>query len=212
MSVRGWKQFTPFYFYTAVALCLGAAAAAGKGLSGGGILLLIVSGLLSWGLVEYALHRFIFHYDAQSESGRKFVYSAHLSHHEDPRGTDRLFTSLPMSVPIAAGYWLLAWAATGSWRVTSYLFVGLVAGYFYYEWLHFHAHHGRPRLRLFRYLKKYHLLHHHRNPALRFGVTSPLFDLAWDVQTLGKSRLRVNGAVLNGICTSAANARITGEQ
>ena len=178
MSVRGWRQFTPFYFYTAVALCLGAAAA-GEGPSGGGILLLLVAGLLSWGLVEYALHRFIFHYEARSESGRKFVYAAHLSHHEDPGATDRLFTSLRMSVPIAAGYWLLAWVAVGSWRAAAYLFVGLVAGYFCYEWLHFQAHHGRPRLRLFRYLRKYHLLHHHRTPGLRFGVTSPLFDLVF---------------------------------
>ena len=125
MSVGGWRQFTPFYFYTAAALCLGAAAAGGS--SVGGILSLLVTGLLSWGLVEYALHRFIFHYDARSESGRKFVYAAHLSHHEDPGATDHLFTSLRMSVPIAAVYWLLAWAATGSWRAAAYLFVGLVA-------------------------------------------------------------------------------------
>ena len=178
MSVGSWRQFTPFYFYTAVALCLGAAAA-GKGYSGGGILSLLVMGLLSWGLVEYALHRFIFHYAARSESGRKLVYAAHLSHHEDPGATDRLFTSLRMSAPIAAVYCLLAWAATGSWRAASYLFIGLVAGYFCYEWLHFQAHHGRLRLRPFRYLRKYHLLHHHRTPGLRFGVTSPLFDLAF---------------------------------
>jgi dihydroceramide fatty acyl 2-hydroxylase len=192
VSVRGWRPFTPFYFYTAVALCLGATAAV-EGLSGGGIFLLLVSGLLSWGLVEYALHRFIFHYAARSESGRKIVYAAHLSHHEDPGATDRLFTSLRMSVPIAAAYWLLAWAAAGSWRAASYLFIGLVAGYFCYEWLHFQAHHGRPRLRPLRYLRKYHLLHHHRTPGLRFGVTSPLFDLAFGTfRPAGRRRARVN--------------------
>jgi dihydroceramide fatty acyl 2-hydroxylase len=188
VSVGGWRQFTPFYFYTAVALCLGAAAA-GEGPSGGAILSLLVTGLLSWGLIEYALHRFVFHYDARSESGRKFVYAAHLSHHEDPGATDRLFTSLRMSVPIAAAYCLLAWAAAGSWRVVVYLFIGLVAGYFCYEWLHFQAHHGRPRLRPLRYLRRYHLLHHHRTPGLRFGVTSPLFDLAFGTfRPAGKCR------------------------
>ena len=192
MSVGGWRQFTPFYFYTVVALCLGAAAA-GEGPSGGGIVSLLVTGLLSWGLVEYALHRFIFHHDARSESGRKLVYAAHLSHHEDPGATDRLFTSLRMSAPIAAVYWLLAWAATGSWRAAVYLFIGMVAGYFYYEWLHFQSHHGRPRLRPFRYLRRYHLLHHHRTPGLRFGVTSPLFDLAFGTfRPAGKRRLGVN--------------------
>ena len=189
MSVTGWRQFKPFYFYTAVALCLGAAA--GEGLSASGILSLLVMGLLSWGLVEYSLHRFIFHYDPRSEFGRKLVYAAHLSHHEDPGATDRLFTSLRMSAPIAAVYWLLAWAAAGSWRAASYLLIGLVAGYFYYEWLHFQAHHGRPRLRPLRYLRKYHLLHHHRTPGLRFGVTSPLFDLAFGTyRPAGKRRPR----------------------
>ena len=179
MSAKGRVQFAPFYFYTAVALGLGVAALAGGGPSGGVIILLLVAGLLSWGLVEYSLHRFIFHYAARSEPGRKLVYAAHLSHHEDPGATDHLFTGLRMSAPIAAGYWLLAWAATGSWRAASPLFVGLVAGYFSYEWVHFMSHHGRPRRRVFKYLRRYHLLHHHRTPGLRFGVTSPLFDLAF---------------------------------
>jgi sterol desaturase/sphingolipid hydroxylase (fatty acid hydroxylase superfamily) len=30
---------------------------------------------------------------------------------------------------------------------------------------------------LLRYLRRYHLLHHYKTPDLRFGVTSPLFDL-----------------------------------
>ena len=192
MEIRGWRLFTPFYFYTTIALCVGAAATF-EGPSGGRILLLLVTGFLSWGLVEYALHRFIFHYAARSESGLKLVYAAHLSHHEDPGATDHLFTSLRMSVPIAAVYCLLAWAVAGSWRAAVYLFIGLVAGYFCYEWLHFQAHHGRPRLRPLRYLRKYHLLHHHRTPGLRFGVTSPLFDLAFGTfRSGGERRLGVN--------------------
>ncbi|HKZ03735.1 MAG TPA: sterol desaturase family protein [Pyrinomonadaceae bacterium] len=179
MSTKASKQFTPFCLYTAVALILGAASALGEGLSKAFIFVLLASGLLSWGLIEYALHRFIFHLDAGSISGRKVVYAAHLSHHENPKSTDSLFASLQISAPIAAGYWLLAWAVLGTWRAASYLFIGLIAGYFCYEWLHFQAHHRKPRLRLFRYLKKYHLMHHYRTPGLRFGVTSPLFDLVF---------------------------------
>src|SRR5918993_1496377 len=132
MSVRGWRQFTPFYFYTAAALCLGAAAAQGGGLSVV-VLLLLVSGLLSWGLIEYALHRFVFHHDARSEAGRRLVYAAHLSHHEDPGAADRLFASLRMSAPIAAGYWLLAWGATGSWRGPALLLFGPGARFFFFQ-------------------------------------------------------------------------------
>ena len=176
MTIKDWKQFTPFYFYMAAAICLGAAAAMSEKRSLLSVLLLLTSGFLSWGLVEYVLHRFIFHYDARSERSRRFVYAAHLSHHENPRSLERLFASLRLSVPIALIYYLLAWALLGSWQATAYLFTGLIAGYFSYELLHFQAHHRAPRLRLFRYLKKYHLLHHHQTSDQRFGVTSPFVD------------------------------------
>ena len=176
MSIKVLRQFTPFYFFTAVGLFLGVAAAMGKGPSKSKISILLILGFLSWGVVEYVLHRFIFHLDARLISGRKFVYAAHLSHHENPKETDDLFASMQISAPLAAAYWLLAWAVLGTWRAASYLFIGLIFGYFCYEWLHFQAHHRRPRLPLFRYLKKYHLLHHYRTPGLRFGVTSPIFD------------------------------------
>ena len=176
MPIVGWKQLLPVYFYTALVVCL-IAVTKGEGFSWRWNFLLIGLGVLSWTAIEYGLHRFVFHYDARSVLGRKLLYAAHLSHHDYPSATNRLFSSLFISMPIATSYLLLARVVTGSWQAASCLFAGLAAGYFCYEWLHFQAHHRRPRLRVFRYLKKYHLLHHHRTPALRFGVTSPLFDV-----------------------------------
>lgn len=178
------KALAPLYFYTAVVLCL-FALTRGEALSPSASLLLLASGVLSWGLLEYVLHRFVFHYDARSQLGKKVVYAAHLSHHDDPRATDRIFSGLLISAPVAAAYVLLAWIATGSWRAASFLFTGLASAYFYYEWLHFRAHHRRSRLRLFRYLRKYHLLHHYKTPELRFGVTSPLFDIIFGTFPVG---------------------------
>lgn len=176
MPVTGWKQLSPVYFYSALVLCLLAIAPRAT-FSWRQTVLMIGSGILSWTLIEYALHRFIFHYKARSDFGRKFVYAAHLSHHENPRTTNRLLSGLMISLPIATAYLLLTSLATGSLRAAAYLFTGLVAGYCCYEWLHFQAHHRRPRLRLFRYLRRYHLLHHYQTPDHRFGVTSPLLDV-----------------------------------
>lgn len=176
MPVTGWKQLSPVYFYAAVVVCL-FAITRGANFSWRQIVLSISLGILSWTLIEYALHRFIFHYNARSAFARKFVYAAHLSHHEHPRATNRLFSGLVISLPIATAYLLLAVIITGSLPAAGYLFTGLVAGYSCYEWLHFQAHHRRPRLRLFRYLRTYHLLHHYQTPEQRFGVTSPLFDV-----------------------------------
>jgi hypothetical protein len=191
VAVTGWRQFTPLYFYTAVALCLGLFAAR-EDLSRWNILLLLVCGVLSWGLIEYGLHRFVFHYHARSRVGHKILYQVHLSHHENPESISKLFASLYLSTPIATAYWLVAWFVTGSWAAASYLFIGMASGYFYYEWLHFQCHHRKSRLRVLRFLRKYHLQHHHKTPDLRFGVTSPLFDLVFGTFRPMVSRRRVN--------------------
>lgn len=172
----GWKHLKPAYFYTALVACL-IVITCGEDFSWRQNLVLIAFGVLSWTLIEYGLHRVVFHYNARSVFGRKLLYAAHISHHDQPRAANRLFSSLVLSLPIATVYFLLAWFVTGSSHAASYLFTGLAAGYSCYEWLHFQAHHRRPRLRLFKYLKMYHLLHHHDTPELRFGVTSPLFDM-----------------------------------
>jgi dihydroceramide fatty acyl 2-hydroxylase len=176
LNTKFWKQFTPFFFYTMLSLGLGVAAMNSETRSLTSILFLCLTGVLTWGLIEYGLHRLVFHFEAQSEKGRSFVYAMHLSHHANPKAMDDLFTSLRLSLPIALGYCSLAWALMRSWQAMVYLFIGLMAGYFSYEFLHYQAHHRAPRFRLFRYLKKYHLLHHHQTSAARFGVTSPVFD------------------------------------
>jgi len=178
VKVAHWRKFTPLFVYTTVALCL-SYLAAGQGLSKLSILTLLVSGIFSWSLIEYGLHRFLFHYNAQSNLGRKLLYQVHMSHHENPTATNRIFASLFLSVPLAVVYWLVAWIITGSWAAASFLFIGMSAGYFFYEWLHFQCHHGQSRLGTLRYLRKYHLLHHYKTPEQRFGVTSPLFDLVF---------------------------------
>jgi sterol desaturase/sphingolipid hydroxylase (fatty acid hydroxylase superfamily) len=175
VSATGWKQFTPFYIYIAVAVCL-ISVIGGEGLSRTRIVLLLASGIVTWMLIEYVLHRFIFHYDARSQLGRRILHRTHLAHHENP-GKTKPLSGLVLGLAIAPEILVVAWGATGSWRAAFYFLVGVAAGYFYYEWLHFYVHHARPRLKLFRYLRTYHLLHHHQTTELRFGVTSPLLDI-----------------------------------
>jgi len=176
MTVRDLKNFSPLLFFSGLIGCLFPLALLIQRQFTKGILLLAGLGFLSWGLLEYTLHRFLFHLEAQKQSVRRLTYRMHLSHHENPQATDRLFSSLWLSVPVASIYFLLAWVLLGKWELAVYLWSGLVAGYLVYECVHYQAHHGRPRLALLRYLKKYHLLHHHSTPELRFGVTSPAFD------------------------------------
>jgi hypothetical protein len=43
--------------------------------------------------------------------------------------------------------------------------------------IHYYTHHGRPRSRWGKYLRAYHLSHHHRHQHRLFGVSQPLWDL-----------------------------------
>lgn len=193
MSVAPRRRSTPLYFYTAVVLCLGLVVAR-AGFFSWRVIPLLIIGLISWAGFEYVMHRVIFHYDARSDLGRKFLYHAHVSHHENPRGRNRLSSSLILGLPIGAAYWLLGWAATGSWAAASWLFIGLAAGFFGYKWVHFQCHHRRSRSRILKYLRHYHLLHHYKTPDLRFGVTSPLFDLVFGTFRALSPRPRVSGS------------------
>jgi hypothetical protein len=171
-----WRKFLPLIFYIFVAPGL-IYLSRREGLATWAIPIYIVVGLLSWSLIEYLLHRFIFHHNAQTRLGRKLIYHAHMSHHENPEAHSKHLASMLLSAPIALGYWLLSWTVTQSLAAASYLFIGMSGGYFIYQWLHFYCHHRKSRVRVFRYLRRYHLLHHHQTPELRFGVTSPLFDV-----------------------------------
>jgi sterol desaturase/sphingolipid hydroxylase (fatty acid hydroxylase superfamily) len=178
VPVAAQRRFTTSYLYAAIVLGLSLVAAWAGFFSWKAIVFLVI-GLGGWSLLEYVMHRFIFHYEARSRLGRKFLHHAHIAHHENPLEGGGLSSSLIMGLPIGAGCWLLAWATTGSWVAGLWVFIGLAAGFFGYKWVHFQCHHRRSRLRVLRYLRHYHLLHHYKTPELRFGVTSPFFDLVF---------------------------------
>src|SRR6201999_3808603 len=52
---------------------------------------LFIAGAFFWTFFEYIMHRFMFHWVAESNRARKFVYIMHGNHHEYPRDRERLF-------------------------------------------------------------------------------------------------------------------------
>jgi sterol desaturase/sphingolipid hydroxylase (fatty acid hydroxylase superfamily) len=70
------------------------------------------------------------------------------------------------------------------WLICGYdvvwpVFAGTALGYLAYDYIHFYTHHARPRHAVGRWLRRYHLLHHHDQEEARFGVSSPLWDLVF---------------------------------
>lgn len=180
------QLYKPFIFYTVVLAAMNVAAGMSGAPSWPRIAVLFLMGLLSWGLYEYAIHRWVLH-RVPRESGFNLPGNlTHLRHHADPQSLQRLNVQLSESIPVCVSYCLMAWAITGNWQSMTYLYTGLMAGYFFYEYLDFQAHHGMARGRIIRYYRKYHLLHHHYHAKARYGVTSPLFDFIFGTYRVEK--------------------------
>lgn len=187
------ELYKPFAFYAVVLVALNAAAFRGAEQTFGAAAALVCAGLLVWGLVEYSIHRWVLHHETSIEDAQLHGNRVHLAHHANPHALDRLNVQLSESLPICAVYCLLAWAATGSWRSMTFLYDGLMLGYFFYEYLDYQAHHGAARGPVVRYFRRYHLLHHHCDAEARFGVTSPLFDLVFGTYRVARKTTRNAG-------------------
>ena len=142
--------------------------------NGLGVFLLFITGMLFWSLTEYILHRFVFHYHAESEKGKKIHYVLHGNHHEYPRDRERLFMPAAPSLIIASTLFLLMFLVLG--RNVFPFFPGFMCGYLIYGSMHYAIHAWNPPFKWMKGLWRNHHLHHYKNDDMGFGVSSTLWD------------------------------------
>jgi dihydroceramide fatty acyl 2-hydroxylase len=136
---------------------------------------LFLAGLVIWTLLEYWLHRLLFHYEATTPLGKRFIWLAHGVHHDWPNDKLRLVFPPAVSLPLAALFWGIFGATFGE-AARYAAFAGLLTGYLSYDMLHYYVHHFAPRQPALKFLRRYHLEHHFRHEPLRFGVSIPVWD------------------------------------
>lgn len=142
---------------------------------------LILAGLILWQLIEYCLHRFIFHAEPTEYWGITFHFLFHGCHHKYPTDAMRLvFPPLPAGA-IAGGIWGSLRIAL-SQEVALPVFAGIIGGYLAYDCLHYLLHHDRrkcSRLGWLSALRDAHLHHHYCEQGAGYGISSRLFDFAF---------------------------------
>jgi sterol desaturase/sphingolipid hydroxylase (fatty acid hydroxylase superfamily) len=147
-----------------------------------------VGGYALWTLVEYWMHRLVFHFEPEDGLGARLHWIIHGVHHDHPNDPLRLVMPPSVSVPLATLFGVLFWAvfgAEGAPAVTA----GFLAGYLVYDMTHFHLHHGRPRTRLGRLLHEAHMRHHFQDDTRGFGVSAPYWDRVFGTaSTLRRAR------------------------
>jgi hypothetical protein len=142
-------------------------------MSVGVAILFFLGGVLAWSLMEYVLHRFIFHYVTENPKLQRVVYKLHGIHHEYPRDRERLFMPPIPSLVVATFFFSLQYLIMG-WNVLAF-FPGFLIGYLLYGSMHYAIHAFTPPSFL-KALWRNHHLHHYKYPEKGFGVSSVLWD------------------------------------
>jgi len=131
-------------------------------------IVLYVAGLASWTLVEYLLHRVLFHH-------APVLSQVHENHHHAPQdliGTPAWASLLVGLVAVA----IPAWKAFG-FQLATAMTAGLVTGYLWYVFVHYATHHWQPRRGSYLYRARLrHARHHHQSHSGNFGVTTSVWD------------------------------------
>lgn len=147
-------------------------------------------GVLAFSLLEYCLHRWVFHFDpGESDFGKTMLFLLHGYHHEFPNDRWRLVAPPLMSWPIAAIVFLL-YSLVLPADLVWILFGGTCLGYLAYDWIHYYTHHFRaPKTWVGKRLRRAHAVHHYKLFGQNMGISSPLWDLlfgtfAWSDRTV----------------------------
>jgi len=160
-----------------IAVLLGLAASAG-GASPLGLIGLFVGGYFFWTLMEYWIHRVIFHFEPEEGFGARLHWIIHGVHHDHPNDPLRLVMPPSVSVPLSSLFCLGFYAVLGSpwWLAFA---AGFLAGYLFYDMTHYHLHHHTPKTRAGKKLRELHMRHHFQDDTVGFGISAPYWDTAF---------------------------------
>lgn len=138
------------------------------------VLTFFLGGLVLFTLVEYMMHRYLYHIPAETEKRRRFQYVIHGVHHEHPRDKTRLAMPPLVSIVLATLFISLFRLLIGP---NGYAFGGgFLFGYSTYLLAHYAIHIYKQPKNVLGILWKHHNLHHYVGDDGAFGVSTPFWD------------------------------------
>lgn len=140
----------------------------------GSSILLFIGGLLTFTLVEYLIHRYTFHMEADTPKKERLQYVLHGAHHDFPKDKTRLAMPPLVSIVLATVFFLFYRLILGQYGIP--FTGGFVAGYASYLCVHYSVHAFPPPKNFLKHLWIHHALHHYQQPHSAYGVSSPFWD------------------------------------
>lgn len=135
---------------------------------------LVALGIGVWSLFEYAMHRFLFHWESRNAFVRGCVFVMHGNHHDLPNDAMRNLMPPIASFPIAGVVWAVCHLVAGVGA--NWTFFGFMLGYFAYDLVHYACHQWPMRGRFARMMKRHHMRHHHVAVDGNYAITALFWD------------------------------------
>ncbi|XP_009622088.1 dihydroceramide fatty acyl 2-hydroxylase FAH2-like [Nicotiana tomentosiformis] len=148
---------------------------ANRGLPSPHLAATLVAGIFTWTLLEYSLHRFLFHMKPSGYWGNTLHYLIHGCHHKHPMDGLRLVFPPAATAILLVPLWSLVKLLVPFTYAPAFLGGGLL-GYIMYDCTHYYLHHGKPLKGVSHSLKRYHMDHHFKVQDKGFGITSDFWD------------------------------------
>jgi sterol desaturase/sphingolipid hydroxylase (fatty acid hydroxylase superfamily) len=168
MNLSKSLYFGDLFASPIVILALAAAALAGRDTAAGGLWVAAqLAGVAAWTLVEYAVHRWLYH-------RVPFFEKFHDAHHADPRAL--IGTPSFASIAIVLGVFFVPLLPLGL-VVAGGFGSGALIGYIGYMLVHHLSHHFEPKPGTLLYQARIrHMAHHYRGMPGNYGVTTSFWD------------------------------------
>ena len=124
-------------------------------------------GAMSWTLIEYSFHRWLYH-------SVPVIRDLHAAHHAQPNA---YIGAPPLIAIVLILLVFYAPVVSTSALAASGLTSGMLLGYMAYMLVHHASHYWRsPASPWLRRARLHHALHHHHSDAINFGITTAFWD------------------------------------
>lgn len=135
----------------------------------------VAIGLFVWTIIEYIMHRWVFHFYPKSKIGKRIHFVFHGVHHDYPNDAKRLVMPPSASIPMALGLYFVFLYLVPQGTIYAF-YTGFLIGYLAYDMVHYALHHANFKSAFWKKLKQHHMLHHYSDSTKGYGVSSALWD------------------------------------
>jgi len=146
------------------------------------VVAVFVFAMFVWTFTEYSIHRFLFHLEPKGKFGERMIYLFHGIHHDEPDDASRLVMP-PVPAVLIMGFLYLMFNLLMPGKYLWVFMGSFTFGYLCYDYIHYATHHFPMTSKVGRYLRKYHLQHHHAKEHSKYGVSNPLWDYIFSTVT-----------------------------